>query len=522
MSEKIVCLGIGGGALFYIAKYVQLLGKKMIGYDIKGNERTTELALLENIKIILENPAKPFEKDTNLIIYTAAFPDEVIKQVKMQNPKIEMMEAGTFVSKLAERFEKNDLSIIEKRAFRMSKIAPLYSIDYTKQKFIGVTGTDGKTTTCFMIYHILQKLGYKPGMISTVEARVGGKGLDTGLHTTTPSAQKLFEIIEMMQREKCTHIILECTSHGLAMGRLAGVKLDVGVYTNIKGEHLDYHKTWESYAKAKSLLITRRLKPAGTAVLNKDDNKAFDLLKNLSKNTIFYTTRNGRVKENPEGLEFKLGNKMYKLPVLGKYNVENALAAITTCKALGLNKARVAKALETFQTVNGRMDVLQKEPFYIIVDFAHTPNALNAVLQSAQKLKKTGESKIILVFGCAGKRDFSKRFPMGKLARKYTDITILTAEDPRSESLKSINDEIEQGWNSVNIAKSSHQLIRFDETVEKENVRREAIKRALSLAKDGDVVLVTGKGHELSLCFGEEERPWNDIKEVNKILKVKE
>ena len=518
-SNTIVCLGIGGCAVFYVAKYLQLLGNRILGYDIEENSRIRKLKVLENVKVILGNPTKkPFKENIGLIIYTAALPDKVIEQVRMQNPQIEMIEAGVFVDNLTQKFEKGDLEAEELRAFKKSGVAPLYALDYSKQKFIGVTGTDGKTTTCSMIYHALQELGYRPGMVSTVEAKIGNKSMDTGLHTTTPSAQELFKFIRMMQSENCTHIILECTSHGLVMGRLSGVKLDVAVYTNIKKEHLDYHKTWKDYAKAKSLLITRHLKPTGTAVLNKDDRRAFDLLKDLAENTIAYTTRSKHIEGTPEGLKFELDGRMYALPILGRYNVENALAAIEACKSLGIKGSEAAEVLGSFKTVCGRMSVLQREPFYVIVDFAHTPNALKVVLQSVQKLKRTEENKIILVFGCAGKRDHSKRFSMGKLAKKYADITILTAEDPRSESLKEINNEIESGWNSTEDSTGQKLLFRFDDASVGVDIRRQAVIKALNLAEDGDVVLITGKGHEQSLCFGVEEYVWNDIDEVEKIL----
>jgi len=516
-TKNVVCLGVGGEAVFYIARYFHFLGAEVLGFDIRGNSKVRKLKGLSRTRVVLENPAAPFDPATDLIVYTSALPDEVIKCVRNQNPKVKMVEAGEFVNKLTLDFEQGYLGEKEVAAFKKSQIAPLYEIDYSKQAFIGVTGTDGKTTTCSMIYHILRRLGYNPGMITTVGVKVGDESFDTGLHTTTPSAQELFKFIKEMQSKNCTHIVLECTSHGLTMGRLAGIKLDVAVYTNIKREHLDYHKTWGNYAKAKSLLISRHLKKDGVAVLNEGDKRAFNVLRSLADVFVSYKVRDADIGETKSGLEFSLGGRLCKLPVLGRYNVENALAAIEACKILGVDRPASAKALEAFKPVTGRMNILQRKPFYVIVDFAHTPNALRLVLRSVQKLKRAKGSRIILVFGCAGKRDTSKRVPMGRIAKKYANIVILTAEDPRSESLKSINDEIERGWNFVKDG-SDKVLIRFDDAALNVGVRRKAVRKALSLAKEGDVVLVTGKGHEQSLCFGTKEYPWNDISEVRKLL----
>ncbi len=209
--------------------------------------------------------------------------------------------------------------------------------------------------------------------------------------------------------------------------------------------------------------------------------------------------------------------KKYVIPVIGKYNVSNALAAISTLRVLGVDDKNMNTLLKDFSSVQGRMNVLQKEPFMIIVDFAHTPNALKSALESASKLKKKN-SKIILVFGCASKRDDYKRPIMGEYAKKYADITILTAEDCRMESLKKINDEIEKGWKEYQ-TNEKRQLIRFDDDTHNIKVRRDAIKKAISLASSGDIVLITGKGHERSLCFGLKEYEWSDIAEIKKLIR---
>jgi UDP-N-acetylmuramoyl-L-alanyl-D-glutamate--2,6-diaminopimelate ligase len=393
--------------------------------------------------------------------------------------------------------------------------------------YIGVTGTDGKTTTCTMIYHLLLKLGYKPGLVSTVSAKINGKDIDTGFHTTTPSSQDLYALLKRMENEGCTHAIVESTSHGLAMGRLAGLKYHAIAYTNITSEHLDYHKTWENYYAAKETLLTEHTFTKTITVLNKDDAKAYTLLTKVAdrrKLPVYtYSTQEDTqatlvatsIKEDPT-ISFSIGEVPVSLPIIGTYNVSNALAALLlTSQLLQKNTAELAPLLADFQTVTGRMQVLQTKPYSVIVDFAHTTNALEQALTTMRHLLPANK-KLIAVFGCAGKRDYTKRTPMGEVAGRLADITILTAEDPRSEHLKDINDEIEKGWQKTKQKNSV--LYRIDDETLLADTRKIAIEKALELATEGDIIIIAGKAHEQTNCFGTIEYPWSDISDTLKLL----
>jgi UDP-N-acetylmuramoyl-L-alanyl-D-glutamate--2,6-diaminopimelate ligase len=322
-------------------------------------------------------------------------------------------------------------------------------------------------------------------------------------------------------------VIIEATSHGLEQGRLAGLKFDTVGYTNITSEHLDYHGNWENYCNAKSLLITDHLKDEGNIILNMDD-KSYDVLmkKSIGKNTLSYSTEKVAdlfakdIKEEEKGITFTLlqEDKEYsaRLPILGGYNVSNFLCALGVCEKEGLGINSMIKNILSFENIKGRMEILQRNPYTVIVDYAHTPNAEDKALRSARSLIE-GEGKLIHVFGCAGRRDFYKRPEMGRISKELADITILTAEDCRMEDLKEINNQIEEGWKEGKNNKA--QLFRFDYTDKDVQVRRDAILKSFDLANDGDVIIITGKGHEESLCFGQTEYPWNDIDEVNTLLK---
>lgn len=556
-EKKIVCAGAGGGAVFYAARYLHLLGNTVIGYDVTENERTKKLNSV-GITVHKTNPANEFEKDTDLVLYSAALPNELIKSMCEKNPTILFCEVGVFVNNLIIDFDTNRLSNAERNAFLESEIAPLYSLDYSKMIYIGVTGTDGKTTTASMLYHMLNNCnrGFKVGLVSTVSAYIGKEEMDTGLHTTTPSSQDLYKLIKKAELAGCTHLILEITSHGLAMGRVAGLKLDTAIFTNITNEHLDYHKTWENYATAKSKLAINCLKDNGFTVLNYDDTASYNFLRPLLKSKVILYSVNSNphipnkeidtlliatnIKEQDDTIDFdvttiekkELANKYQHvtLNMLGNYNISNALASIACLRGLNIDTS-CAQTLNSFQTINGRMEIIQTTPYYIIVDFAHTPNALENALKTANKLKKNVDSKVITVFGCAGKRDDSKRGPMGAIAYQWADITILTAEDPRTEKLNVINDTIAQGWQKAyksacdgesNIRThtdtTAKKLIRFDDATQNVKVRLDAIKYALNIAKPGDIIIACGKAHEKSLCFGLTEYPWNDIEQIKALI----
>lgn len=518
--KSVTMLGIGGAGSFFLAKYFLLFGTDVQGFDIKESEKTKELESL-GVKIQYRNPDKGEKFKSDLLIYSADLPVALQNNVFKSNPAIKRYEVGAFYHLLINEFERKRLNKKEIDAFVKSEIAPLLNIDLSKMRYLAVTGTDGKTTTCTMIYHILKSSGFKPALITTVAAYIGDVQIDTGLHTTTPTAQNLFELIKKAEKGNCTHMIIEATSHGLEQGRLAGLKFDNIGYTNITSEHMDYHKTWDNYCNAKSLLIREHLKDKGSVTLNRDD-KSYEILSTLTSSYMDYSiSQKARIQaseivEESNQIRFKLNGVDASLQMIGKYNVSNFLCAVSMCQKEGLSLESCIEYIKNFTPAIGRMEVLQRSPFVVIVDFAHTTNALKNALDSARKLKGK-DGKVIHVFGCAGQRDSTKRYEMGKMSNMYADITILTAEDPRLESLKMINDEIVRGWEDGENKNAI--LIRFDEDFKNVKVRRDALKRAFELAKEGDVLIITGKAHENSLCFGQKEYEWNDIKEVKKILK---
>ena len=350
--------------------------------------------------------------------------------------------------------------------------AILNGLPANRLSVIGITGTDGKTTTSHLVYEMLKAAGFKVALISTVAAYIGDEEVDTGFHVTTPDARLLQPLLKRIADRGFTHLVLEVTSHGLDQNRLAGVKFDVGIITNITHEHLDYHGTFEKYKRAKMKLLRMAKRP-------------------------IYKYAKTRI---------KISN-----PVLaGEYNKSNVGAAETVAKVFGIQYSVISEAVKNFAGVPGRLEEIKMgQKFRAIVDFAHTPNALEKVLTELRKQlflpldSARDENKLILVFGCAGLRDHTKRPMMGEAARKLADVAIVTAEDPRTEKLVDIYEQITGGKGD---------LIREDD-------RQKSINLAVSMAKPGDIVVVTGKGHEKSMCFGKIEYPWSDQETVIKAIK---
>lgn len=377
-----------------------------------------------------------------------------------------------------------------------------YGFPSRKLKVIGVTGTDGKTTTTSLIYHILKESGYNVSMISSVGAVICGKNYDVGFHVTTPSS---FAVQKFMQKtlrksdSKKSFMVLETTSHALDQHRTFGIKFDIGVLTNITHEHLDYHKTYTNYVKTKSKLLLR----SKTAIVNMDDESykiVNSKLQKANRKQITYGMTKG-ADVNP--IEFPFETKM-----IGKFNVYNSLAAIAVARELGIDDEKIRKAVLSFRPPAGREEIIYTNSFSVMIDFAHTPNAFEQIL-SAVKTETKG--RIIHVFGSAGLRDKTKRPFMGEVSSKYADVIVLTAEDPRTENVEKIMSEIETGIKNhelgVNLFKISD--------------REAAIIKAIKMAQKGDIVIMTGKSHEKSMNYGYGEGPWDEYKTALKALKEK-
>lgn len=367
----------------------------------------------------------------------------------------------------------------------------IYGFPSRSLKVIGVTGTDGKTTTVNMIYKILSDAGKKVAMISTINACIGGKSFDTGFHVTNPDPFALCGYIRRALDAGAEFLVLEVTSHGLDQFRVWGISFEIGVITNVTHEHLDYHKTFGKYLKTKARLIEN----VKWAVLNKNDPN------------IEYLS--GRTKGEIKTFKFSKDLNI-KLKIPGDYNVLNALAAATVAQILLVDNKKVKKSLESFEGLPGRMEeVPNTGGMKVVIDFAHTPHALEEALSV---LRKTTKGKLISVFGAAAQRDITKRPMMGKISARLADVTILTDEDPRYESSEEILDQIAVG--------AYQEGGEAGKTILKQPDRFKAIKIALEMAKKGDTVGIFGKGHEKSMNYLGKEYPWSDKEAVEKVLKV--
>lgn len=396
-----------------------------------------------------------------------------------------------------------------------------------KIKVIGVTGTDGKTTTVQMIGKVLEESGKKVALASTINFKIGSQEKVNATKFTTLSSFKVQEFIFKAVKSGCQYLILETSSHSLDQYRVWGIKYDTAVITNITREHLDYHKTMGQYRKAKMLLF----KNARTVVVNMDMEKPEDFLEFENEEKYIYTTevknsppkvdppRTGKFKiikaKNIElglvGSKYQIQDIKYHLHLPGEFNIENALAAICVGLAYGVNLETSARALEKIQGVPGRLEKVPNDRgLEIIVDYAVTPNALEKLYSLISEAKKTKNlGNIIAIFGSCGERDRGKRPIMGKIVSHYADYVIVTNEDPYGEDPKQIINEVFSG---------------VKDKIEGENCwrimdRREAIKKALRLAKRGDAVIVSGKGAEETMAMGKERIPWNDKKVILEELK---
>jgi UDP-N-acetylmuramoyl-L-alanyl-D-glutamate--2,6-diaminopimelate ligase len=392
---------------------------------------------------------------------------------------------------------------------------------------IGVTGTDGKTTTTNLIYKILLAARLKAGMVSTVNAVIGDEVLDTGFHVTTPDAHDVQRYLARMVASGLTHVVLETTSHGWAQYRVDACEFDVGVVTNITHEHMDEHGSYENYRAAKARLFSSLertvQKPQGNprlGVINRDD-RSFEFLNDFVKvDKVNYglgtdsDVRAENIEYSPMGIHFIAVSKDFRAAttskLVGAYNVSNCLAAMTAAiYGLGIDPEIAASGIASLIDIPGRMERIDMgQNFTAIVDFAHTPNALKVTLEAAREMRegtkeeRGKKGRIIVVFGSAGLRDREKRRMMAEVSADLADLSVLTAEDPRTESLGKILEEMAAGARSRGG--------REGETFWRIPDRGAAIKFALSLARPGDIVLSCGKGHEQSMCFGRTEYLWDD------------
>ncbi len=424
--------------------------------------------------------------------------------------------------------------------------------DYPSRKLIvvGVTGTDGKTTTSTLIHRILQIASDgKAGLVSTIAAEIGSQSVDTGFHVTTPSAPQIQAFLAHMVEQGMRYAVLEMTSHGLAQGRLNGVDIDVAVLTNLTHEHMDYHKTFENYRAAKGRMFAmlgtsyRKPRQPKISVINADDaNAAY--FRQVSADSAHWNVGAGLVPPTageaslaPTVTEGEIGgadrvvtygidaaadvrgtdiihhpgytqfvvhfdqrSELFHLPLVGRFNVYNALAAISVTRALNLQIEVIQRGLLQVTGIPGRLERIDSGQDYLaLVDFAHTPNALDKALSAARTLTN---GRVICVFGCAGLRDRDKRRMMPEIATRLADFSVFTAEDPRTESLAEILQTMADAATAAGGVEGK--------TFTRVRDRGQALSEACQRAGAGDVVIACGKGHEQSMAFGKTEYLWDD------------
>ena len=395
---------------------------------------------------------------------------------------------------------------------------------------IGITGTDGKTSTANLLFEVLRAAGRRAGLLSTIRAVIGDAEEPLALHVTTPEAPVVQRYLRRMADAGLTHVVLETTSHALAQSRVAAVAFDVAVVTNITHEHLDYHGSYEAYFAAKRRLFAALLDeplrlPSNPlksrprlAVLNADD-ASYAPLRDFLAGQVDVRAYGLRPDAAPlaawaEDIAYEPGATRLALrlsdappqpvvsPLVGEFNVYNMLAAATTAAGLDLPAATIAAGLAAVRGLSGRMERIDRgQPYLVVVDFAHTPNALDRAIAAARRMAGPG-GRVIAVFGSAGKRDVAKRRLMAEVSARAADLTVLTAEDPRTESLADILATMAGAATAAGG--------REGQTFWRVADRGRAIYYALSLARPGDVVLLCGKGHEQSMAFGATEYPWDD------------
>ncbi len=405
--------------------------------------------------------------------------------------------------------------------------AAFFDFPSRKLQVIGVTGTDGKTTTSTLIHSILKAAGRKAGLISTIRAEIGGRSYDTGFHVTTPEAFDVQRYLHDMVEAGTEVAVLETTSHALDQGRTLCVDYDVAVVTNVTHEHLDWHGNWENYMSAKAKLFQalnasyRKPNTPKVAVINADD-KSYAWLRRIPADMQWVYGLDGRQQPDitADVITYRAGgtNFIAQTPVTdvpielhlpGKHNVYNAMAAIGATLSLGVSKEAIREGIGAIEQIRGRMEWVEEARqfgFDVVVDFAHTPNGLEKTLELARSLVAPRKGRVIVVFGSAGLRDREKRALMGHVAGRMADLTVITAEDPRTERVEDISAEIARALE----AEGRTEGVDFWQVDD----RAEAIAFAIGMAHPGDMVLTCGKAHESSMCYGTVETPWDEFAAV--------
>jgi len=386
---------------------------------------------------------------------------------------------------------------------KLDYLVKKYAKSFKDWKIIGLTGTNGKTTTAYMTYQLLRKVGINVAYIGTIGFYYNDEFEKTA--NTTPDILSLYNNLFKAKEKGCQIVIIEASSIGLKEGRMAGLKFDAAVFTNLTHDHLDYHKTMKEYMIAK-LELFRNLKKHGTAIVNIDSR--YGKFFTVKKRTITYGFKDATIRckkhdESYSNITYVYNGNTYELqsPLFGKYNIYNAMASIGILLTLGIDIEKINEYYPTLEAPKGRINIIDYKTNKIIIDYAHTPDGLKQVLTSASKLTS---GKTYVVFGCPGNRDRAKRPIMAKIADKYSDYFIITNDDPHYEDeMQIINDAI-KGLESD----------KYDIIID----RKKAISKGIKLLKKDDTLLILGKGHEDSIIIKDKEIPHNDEKYVKEVI----
>ena len=379
----------------------------------------------------------------------------------------------------------------------------------SKIKLIGITGTNGKTTTAFLIKNMLDKMGKKSGLIGTVKNIIGDKEYAASL--TTPESFELHSLFNEMVNAGCEYCVMEVSSQALAQYRVAGLHFSAGIFTNLTQDHLDYHGSFENYAQAKSMLFTQ----SDVCILNLDDEYSMSMMRNSDGRMVTYSVDQDEsdytakyIRYKNDGIEYELVTMGYvervKVGIPGEFTVYNSMAAAVTLIEMGFDFSKVLYALSLSEGVKGRIEVVPTDTDYtVIIDYAHSPDGLENIISSLRKIAK---ARIITVFGCGGDRDKTKRPIMGEIAAKLSDVIVVTSDNPRTEEPEAIIEDILAGIKGSKVKK----IVKVDRT--------HGIAAAMNEAQKDDIVLLAGKGHETYQIFGTEKIHYDEREIVRGIL----
>ncbi len=407
-----------------------------------------------------------------------------------------------------EREDGDYIRVPSSRKFLATASANLFGNPAKKMKIVGITGTNGKTTTSYLIKQILELKGIKCGLIGTNQILVGDEAIDS--ERTTPESRELHELFAKMYESGAEYVVMEVSSHSLELDRVHGIEFEAGIFSNLTQDHLDFHKTMDNYAEAKAKLFSM----SKNAAINVDDEFAPVMLKN-AKNTIAYSIENSsdlkaeNIRLRERGITFDVSYKgeerQLRLGIPGRFSVYNAMAAASGALCLGLSLEDIEKGLVIARGVKGRLEVVPTlTPYTVIIDYAHTPDGLENVIKAVRGFAK---GRVVTLFGCGGDRDNKKRPIMGAIAGDLSDFVIVTSDNPRTEEPREIIKQIVAGMKKDNFV-----------CIES---RKEAICYALDNAKEGDVVILAGKGHETYQIFKDKTIHFDEREVVKEHLKTR-